>query len=375
MSDVNTEFSQRATLAAKAAVESANNKLKSGVDSIVDAAKSAASAASLKIQSTFKTPDFPAKPLADAKNAASPESARANKPKFAGMLEYPAAMKYYATFEFFEYRRKHALETPKDIPVAVIALPMPANLVENFGVEYQTPALGPIVGAGVNSLAVNMQQGGGGIGAAQAALSSLRGVDFNTLKEVGVAGVFGLAKMAGPVGEKAAEVTSILAGVVPNPHLAIMFSNIGLRDHSFNYKFAPNSNQELQTLKKIVRQLKKSMLPRMSTKDMLYSYPHTCRITFHTGGNTPYTIKQCVMTAMTVNYAPNNVPAFFRTGDPVMMDLTLSFKEMSPFISGDVDGKKDSPQDNPNKVSASGMFIDSSTPAAEIQLGPFTVGA
>lgn len=352
MSDVNTEFSQRATLAAKAAVSSISDKIKSGVGSIADAAKSAASAASLKIQSTFKSPDFPAKPLADAKNAASPEKARANKPKFAGTLEYPSAMKYYATFEFFEYSRKHALETPKDVPVAVIALPMPANLVENFGVEYQTPALGPIVGAAVNSLASNMQQGGGGMGAAQAAYNSIKGINFDTVKEVGVAGAFGLAKMAGPLGEKAAEVTSLLAGVVPNPHLAIMFSNIGLRDHSFSYKFAPNSEQELQTLKKIVKQLKKSMLPKMSTKDMLYSYPHTCRITFHTGGNVPYMIKQCVMTAMTVNYAPNNVPAFFRTGDPVMMDLTMSFKEMSPFISNDVDGKKDSssPQDNPKKV-------------------------
>lgn len=352
MPDVNVEYSQQSTLATKSLVNDLTSKIKSGVNSLADAAKGAAGTASLKLKSVFSTPDFPTPPIASIKGTNSPEEVKKARPAYAGAIQYPVAMKYFTTFEFFEYKRAHALETPKDVPIATVALPMPANLAENFNVEYQTPALGPVVGAMADSFAMSMRQTGGGIGAIGNFIGKLGDNTVSKLGESAAASLLANAKSINRMGETAADVASMLAGVSPNPHLAVIFSNVGLREHSFSYKFAPNNEKELDTLKRIIKQLKKSMLPRVSTHDMLFKYPNTCRIKFHTGGNAPYTIKQCVMKAMTVNYAPNGSPAFFKTGDPVMVEITMTFMEMSPFTGSDVE--KDSVQASPAKVAQGG---------------------
>jgi hypothetical protein len=79
------------------------------------------------------------------------------------------------------------------------------------------------------------------------------------------------------------------------------------------------------------------MLPGMSGHDMLFSFPDVVDIKFVTGkGQAPYTIKRCVMESLDVNYSPGGSPAFFKTGDPVMVELSMSFKEMSPFTRDDI---------------------------------------
>jgi hypothetical protein len=134
---------------------------------------------------------------------------------------------------------------------------------------------------------------------------------------------------------KAEAIGAIALGVAPNPHLAVLFSNIGLRTHSFSYRFAPTSASELQTLKKIIQHLKTRMLPGMDTS-MLFTFPDVCDIEFGPNKDKPYKIKRCVMESINVNYTPMGSPAFFKTGDPVMVDIQMSFKETSVFTRVDL---------------------------------------
>ena len=46
------------------------------------------------------------------------------------------------------------------------------------------------------------------------------------------------------------------------------------------------------------------------------------------------------MTGLNVNYSPNG-PAFFKTGDPVIVDISMTFREMSAFTRLDVEDKRD----------------------------------
>jgi hypothetical protein len=340
MPDLLQQFSQNVSIASKSFVDSLTDKIKSGISGISDAAKGAASSASLKVESSFPSPDFKSRP-AVASKAASPTEKIAKRAKYAGALEYPAAMKYYTRFMFYKYERGDVLSPPKNKPLVTIVLPMPANLVENFGVEYQTPALGPVVGAAADSIVNQLKQGGSGM----SVLKSAAGAVTSAEKLGEAAGAsFMFNKPGGKAGEMAAVLGSTAFGVAPNPHLAVMFSNIGLREHSFSYRFAPNSKEELALLKQIIKQFKINMLPKVSENTMLFSYPSTCQISFHNGGykEVPYKIKQCVMKSLTVNYAPNGTPAFFKTGDPVMVEVSMSFMEMSPFTANDVDSVKGS---------------------------------
>lgn len=294
-----------------------------GVAKFSEAAQgSLGSVPGLKILSKFIVKDMP-KPPPQGGGGTSPEEAKQSGTAFAGALSFPSAMKYYTKFTFKEYDKKVVNQATKDQPTVVIILPRPNDMHESFGVTYAEPALGPVLGNATDSV-VKALRGENIEGAKTMGENTVKGGEAATLN---------LLKKGGY--EKTAALGSMGLGVAPNPNLAVLFENIGLREHSFSYKFAPTSRQELQTLKNIIQQLKTRMLPGMDTQ-MLFTFPDVCDIEFGPIADNPYTIKRCVMTSLNVNYTPMGSPAFFKTGDPVMVEIQMSFKETSPYTRVDV---------------------------------------
>jgi hypothetical protein len=323
MPDLNTIFSGQLNLGDKISSLNISNSIKAGVDKVSSAVQGAfGSLPSLKITSKFEQKDLPKNTTNQV--GTTPQQAKAKQSSFAGALQFPPSMKYYTKFSFYEYDKKVINVTNKDQPTKTIILPIPNDMHEDFAVEYETPALGPIIGAASESI-----------------INAFRNKDYgslvpnniaDTLLVAGEAGILNQLKKGGL--ETAAAIGSMALGVAPNPNLAVLFSNIGLREHSFTYKFAPTSAAELATLKKIIQELKVRMLPGMDTK-MLFTFPDVCDIEFGPTKDKPYKIKRCVMTSLKVNYTPMGSPAFFKTGDPVMVEISMSYKEMSPFTRED----------------------------------------
>lgn len=280
---------------------------------------------SLSIKSLFSSGDLPANQ--QGSGGQSPSEAKNEKPIFAGAFAFPSAMKYYTKFTFYEYDKKVINQGPKDQPTVTIILPMPNDLHESFAVAYDEPALGPILGAGADSL-INAIRGD------PSDVQTPKSSAFNVAVSGLQAAVGGVAKKMAPESDLL-KIGSMALGKAPNPHLAVLFSNIGLRTHSFSYRFAPTSASELQTLKKIIQHLKTRMLPGMDTS-MLFTFPDVCDIEFGPNKDKPYKIKRCVMETINVNYTPMGSPAFFKTGDPVMVDIQMTFKETSVFTRVDL---------------------------------------
>lgn len=310
-------------------VESINitNIIKDGVSGVSSALQQmAGNLPSLNVLSSFQVKDLPKAPAIPGTQ--TPTQARDNKTTFGGALTFPSEMKYFTKFAFYEYDKKIVNAAGKDKPTKTIVFPMPNDMHETFGVEYETPSLGPNVGAVSNSVISALR--------AQSLSSAIAELTpkGDTLVQGGVAGGLNILKKGSPgVGA----VAEMALGVAPNPNIAVLFSNIGLRTHNFSYKFAPTSAKELATLKNIITELKKRMLPGMANGGtMLFSFPDVCDIEFGPTKNKPYKIKRCVMESLNVNYTPMGSPAFFKTGDPVMVEIQMSFKEMSPFTREDI---------------------------------------
>jgi hypothetical protein len=327
MSGLDAAFSAVQTIGQK--VDSLNiaSTISAGIGQVSSALQQAAgSLPSLNIMSKFQVKDLPKAPAIPSLQ--TPTQARTNKTTFGGALSFPSELKYFTKFSFYEYDKKIINEAGKDKPTKTVIFPMPNDMHETFGVDYETPSLGPIGGALANAAITALRSKD--VGSAISALTP--GVD--TLAQAGVAGGLNMLKKSSPTAGAAAQMA---LGVTPNPNIAVLFSNIGLRSHSFSYKFAPTSAKELATLKTIITELKKRMLPGMSNEGtMLFSFPDVCDIEFGPTKNKPYKIKRCVMESLNVNYTPMGSPAFFKTGDPVMVEIQMSFKEMSPFTREDV---------------------------------------
>ena len=344
MSGLDTLYSQVSNLGQKINLQSVTDAARSGISAIQGAADQAL--ATLRVKTSFPVNDLAgsanaAAQAASMKSIKGPEEAIKQGSKYQGLLSFPASLasvKYFTLFTFKTYDRK-VFESRKDLPEVSFALPIPSNLAETFGVAYDTPAMGPIAGQAADSV----------ISVARELMRSDSSNIARTNRDVrefsaGQA-LFIAAKQnligSGENGGTLGHAVDMAAGVVPNPHLAVIFSNVGLRTHTFSYKFVPTSNDELIKLKEIIRHLKTRMLPGLyNDGNMLLTFPDLCDIEIITGKTTPYKIKTCVLESLNINYSPNG-PAFFKTGDPVEVSIDMTFKETSIFTREDIDGSID----------------------------------
>lgn len=336
MPDINSTYSQNNTIDAKVFVENTKTAIQNGLGKISDAISSGANTVKLKISSAFPTKDME-KIKGSGRSEKSPEETKSSQAVPASAKMYPARMDHYAMFSFIKYERGLAFQAPKDQHTFVAILPVPSSLNDAFAVDYATPSLGPVAGAAAGSSLAGMRQAQVGGQSASAGDYVLDTAGIGLLSGAGF-----LGKMAGEMvgssngGDTAKALASAAAGVAPNPYLAVLFQNIGLREHQFSYRFAPHSTTELAILKDIIKQFKVRMLPgTTSGTDMLFTYPDLCDISFSKGTLPDYKIKRCVLKNFTVNYGPNG-PSFFKTGDPTVVEISMTFMEVSPFTRRDL---------------------------------------
>jgi hypothetical protein len=321
------QFSTNATTAAKAAV----GKIDALFDSGIAGAKSLAGG--LVPKTSFSSADFGKMPVR-AGGATPQESKLSHGNAFQGAYSFPADLKYMAVFKFQAYDRVNVGVEAKKLDTAIIMLPMPANLAETFSAEYETPALGPVVGgladAGVNALRSAFGTGGPPTSQNEQTL-------MGNVKAGAAYGALNLVKNnLGKNGESAAAAVQKATGLAPNPHLATIFKQVNLRSHSFEYTLTAASYAEMQNIKKIIRLLRERMLPGIGVgQDVLLTFPDTCDISFLPSENTPFKIKRSVLADLTVNYAPQG-PAFFRSGDPVAINISMTFKEIDAYTRLDL---------------------------------------
>lgn len=291
----------------------------------------AASAAGYKPITKFKANDFPNSPSALA--AQLSQESLTNKDVFE-VLTYPQDVgKYFIKFSFQSYVKEAALKVAKDEPTFVVIFPIPTNLNENFSVTYNEAKLGAVLGAAVETgiKVINGQQD----------LTS-KETRETLVQAAGVGVRQGVARIGG---EALLANIDKATGVVPNPHLAAIFQDIGLRTHNFTFRFSPKNKQEADLLKKIVRTIKRRMLPGTarsaeSSTGPLFSFPDVVDITFGPEKDAPYFIQRSVLESMTVNYAPNGTPSFFKDGSPTDIEIGLNFKEIRVVTRNDYEDQR-----------------------------------
>ena len=288
-----------------------------------------------KFQDTF----IPPSKLEDI----TPEEARLKGRQFVfkGDFTYPIDLaNYFISFKFKEYDRKIPLGEKKIFPVLTVNLPIPGNLSENFNMNYADAELGLLgkldeeaqkrIASGEDLASVESAKALGE--AVQATITDPTALGYAGRKVAGIVDAVAGVNTTG--------LTQKLTGAVLNPFQTLLFQGTNLRSHTFEYKFSPRSKKETDILKQIINEFKKRMHP--GKKGFLFTFPQVVDIEFGMGiEKEPYFFKTCFLESMSVNYAPNNIPAFFgNSADPVEINLSLTFKEITPLTSEDYGEKQ-----------------------------------
>lgn len=206
---------------------------------------------------------------------------------------------------------------------AAIQLPMPNSLITPYSVGWGEDS--------TKIFDLLMRAPGMGI----EGVKSLATLDAEGLKSTGKEIVDAAASVAltgnslfGNAGVSAA------AGLASNPKKEMYFEGVDFRTFTLDYRLFPKNEQESRYIKNIVDMFKFHMYPEYKSGGRFtFIYPSEFDITFFKGEGleNPWItrIATSVLTNMVVNYTPTGTWSVHKDGSPVMVQISLTFKELS----------------------------------------------
>jgi len=228
----------------------------------------------------------------------------------------------------------------------MIALYMPPSVQVSYDVKYGETEIGVVAETGLAAIkAFQNEQGGlwdkfkaGGAEAFQGA-------------GAGIAG-YAMKEAAGLM-QGADAIIAIERGQVITPRMELLFEGIGRRSFSYSFTFIPKSEEEAETIEKIVKSFKFHMTPDFAemnsgpfgintagvdgVREM--TIPDHFNIRYmHMGEVNPHLnlISTCALTKMDVDYGADRFTAY-AGGRPQTTKISLSFTEFNLMSKGAVE--------------------------------------
>lgn len=308
-----------------------------GMSAVSSAAQAMNQLGSLGTYTKFKDTFKPPQKIKDL----SPEDT-SRRPAWNG-LTYPDDLgEYFIIFTFKSYERKAPITEFVELPQLTINLPIPANLQEQFNMQYSDKQLG-IAGffeENLQKITGTSEEMGKKLG------ESIRQGFEQATKSPAESVLYGTRTVTG-ISDSVGSAIDVATGAIQNPFQTLVFQGVNLRSHNFTFRFSPNSMTESERLKQIINEFKVRMHPARTGSSLFLTFPDVVDIKFGKRDGTPYFFKTCFLETMTVNYSPQGTPAFFAdTSNPVEVELSLTFKEIKPLTRDDFTSSRDRIQSN-----------------------------
>jgi hypothetical protein len=257
-----------------------------------------------------------------------------------GGLSFPPDLKNnaasYIELWFWSYERESPTTEGTVSPDLKVWLPIPENFTINHEIKYQerdTGMLGDVMQSDAGKAAMSTA---GTIGDKLSA--GLEKMQQSTGEEAGRA-IGEVAKRAAFAALNSAdEVLGGLAGRVtgeiPNPHPTVFFKGLELRQFTWTWKLVPRSVEEAAALKAIIILMKQRVLPEKAGSFL--KYPSVLKPSVKPNADLYGNFMKSAVKTFSVNYTAEGTSAFFVDGNPVAINLILTFQEMENMTAGDV---------------------------------------
>jgi hypothetical protein len=243
--------------------------------------------------------------------------------------------------KFAVFSIKQRQSANRSSPLGFIALPIP-SIFDGVNVSYTQSDFG--IG------------GAAAIGSVVGSFSGLS-TDFSTILKNTVSS-FNASNFSKMASDMALSGTPILKasinqgqGVIQSSFMTNVFSNSGFRSFSFSYDLIPKNNIEAESLKNIVKQFKKSMMPVENYEESsgikkrlgIQNLPDIFDINFYPSIGSEYrfeksekrpgsrymvSIRNAVLEKFDVEYTSGTAtPTFYNDGHPFSTKFSMTFKE------------------------------------------------
>tara|TARA_R100000005_G_C4979785_1_gene189868 strand:+ start:56 stop:1282 length:1227 start_codon:yes stop_codon:yes gene_type:complete len=147
------------------------------------------------------------------------------------------------------------------------------------------------------------------------------------------------------------DVFGAISGAILNPNTELLFEGVDMRNFQLTFKLMPRNQDESIDINKIIKQFKRTMLPRKGASKVFgisntgvtngfIGVPDLVRVAFmHGPGEHPHLpkFKMCAITQVDVNYTPDGSYATYEDGQPVAIELRLNLQETKLVFAEDID--------------------------------------
>lgn len=140
---------------------------------------------------------------------------------------------------------------------------------------------------------------------------------------------------------QAAQVKGLLTrttGGIVNPNVELLFQGPELRTFAFNIIMSAREENEAKNIRNIIRFFKQGMSVKRASSDLFLKSPHVFEIKYYNKNiEHPWInkIKECALTACSVNYTPAQTYSTYEDGSMTMYEMTLQFSELEPIYDDD----------------------------------------
>jgi len=251
---------------------------------------------------------------------------------------------------FKKYNRTSPLSPTGELGPALvnITLPLPmSGLEDNTSIKYDEQQLGAAIGGFLSSLANDPNQKFSKAGAFGQAVKTAIGTGADFLA--------GVAQLPGGSGKAAID---LLAGNINNPNITLAFGGVNLRQHQFSWRLIAKNKTESSIISNIIKQLKINSLPQQQEGNLALKYPNVAIVGFNIPRTGPTPSAEFISMSkhgmfledISVKYDGEGHPAFYTDGKPVVVDLSLKFRDRYIITANDYTGEKPSNGDNAQAV-------------------------
>ena len=234
----------------------------------------------------------------------------------------------------------------KDIKHTIM-LPVPQGVQDGRSANWSMGEMSPIDAGIVSAVSSGMNAEGSIANMAGKTLSELT----NQLSQLGQADRATVDSLL--TGQVASMIASAITGnnvdavgretgLRINKNQQLLFDGVTGRDFSFGWDIVPRSRKEAQQTKIILRVLKQAMSAQRggtkTVKGLFIASPDIFYLTYMKGKEQhPFlnAFKPCALTNCTVNYTGSGTYATYHDGNPVHLNLGLSFRELTPIYRED----------------------------------------
>ena len=272
---------------------------------------------------------------------------------FSGSLAYPVdrPLKHGIVFVFrsYDYSTVDQVVKPGGRVGGSVSLPLPTNIQDSYDVNVNQFELGATSALAADLLTGNTSGLQSDIRSLTSSLTGGQNLPQGTtasdlgqagtalLQTLKAAGAFAGRNLLDTIGlDGISAGIDVAGGTVVNPHVALRFEGVNLKQHSFEWTLSPQSQREADQIKSIANKIRSAAAPSYaggkgssSLSRALLNYPDLVDIWFvGLDQSYFYYFKPAMIQNFTVNYTPNGV-AIAKGGQPAVVNMSMTLTEAS----------------------------------------------